>query len=948
MKKNLLGVCAVMISFVLISELTGADGDGMVVEQEKVNGEDRVVLYPVGEGRTKWNRRVVRAEVLVNLAVGTDCTQLEDLAGVECQRCVVYAKDWRVISYATVELAMEGLEVLRKVEGVKSAELVVEKLSELKGAQNDTYYQYDAAHAGYQWYLYNTGENGSQLGLDLNVQSVWDNYTGSGVKIAIVDDGLDISHPDLMVDIINDYDWNDETPNDPSPDSGQNHGTSSAGVAAAIGGNGLGVSGVAPAAELVGLRLKGGAVSDVEEGEALQWRTNEIDIFSNSWGPSDATVVYEDSGPLVKAALASAVSSGRSGKGCIFTWAGGNGKSVSVGGLNTADNSNYDGYANLPETIAVGALNDRGERISERGVNIMVVGLSGGGSQGVTTTTSLADGGYRYDFGGTSAVAPQVAGVSALILEVNPQLGWRDVQEILLRSARRVDQLDPEWQFNGGGFAFHPGYGAGLVDAAKAVELAHGWTNLAVRNSQSLSFGGVPLSIPDNDSTGVVASFDFSTVTEMRVEHAQVEVTLDHDAIGDLELTLISPSGKRSLLSELHLDASQDLTWTFMSVHHWGETSDGLWQLEVRDLGSFDEGSLQSAKVILHGVDKPHLAGKLVGKANLEATVGKGLIHQLETYGPSESYRASGLPDGVYLSASGELSGIPSVAGIYEVTLSTLLGEFAGELWIRVADESQAVELAQQLGWSSRRLVIAGTSLWKSGADFEAPEVGVSVAGLDDNGWASLLTEVNGPGEFRYQWKVSSEEGFDYLELKLDGVIQQRISGELDWAEVVVDIPVGTHQIEWVYRHDASDDAGQDKAWIDSFSYTRQGSYTEWVEGYFSEAQKMDDKVSGVDADPDKDGMSNLLEFYRGGDPLGQDIAKPLIMERTDDGWQLDYRADAAAKGVVHGVEYSQDLQTWTFIKGEKFLLDGGFYNQKVDVGSDGQQGFFRLKLLRE
>jgi hypothetical protein len=106
-----------------------------------------------------------------------------------------------------------------------------------------------------QWHLRNTGQGGGTAGLDVNVVPVWDAWKGTGKRIAIVDDGLQTSHPDLApnVDTVNDHDWNDATPDDPSPDiTVDHHGTSCAGVAAARGNNGLGVSGAAPEATLVG------------------------------------------------------------------------------------------------------------------------------------------------------------------------------------------------------------------------------------------------------------------------------------------------------------------------------------------------------------------------------------------------------------------------------------------------------------------------------------------------------------------------------------------------------------------------------------------------------------------------------------------------------------------------------------------------------------------------
>lgn len=98
----------------------------------------------------------------------------------------------------------------------------------------------------------NTGQGSGRVGFDINVTNVWNTYRGSNVRIGIVDDGIDLQHPDLVsnLDQLNGYDWND-FPHDTDPSARPNtdlnledsHGTSVAGVAAASSGNGMGVSG---------------------------------------------------------------------------------------------------------------------------------------------------------------------------------------------------------------------------------------------------------------------------------------------------------------------------------------------------------------------------------------------------------------------------------------------------------------------------------------------------------------------------------------------------------------------------------------------------------------------------------------------------------------------------------------------------------------------------------
>ena len=248
---------------------------------------------------------------------------------------------------------------------------------------------------GMQWHLRNTGQRSGTAGYDLNVTSVWDQTVG-GVPlrgtpdevIAIADDGVEIGHPDLAANVVpgRSWDWADAD-GDPSPSrawgDGQFHGTACAGVAAARGFNGLGVSGVAPAAGLVGYKfLISGVDSDAVEAEVLAavrpdpGNRDVVDIVNNSWGPYDDRHL-EGPGPLVEAALQDGVANGRDGRGLIYVWAAGNGRQED-------DDVNFDGFANSRYTIAVGSITNRGTvaPYSEDGAPLMVVAPSSDGIPG--------------------------------------------------------------------------------------------------------------------------------------------------------------------------------------------------------------------------------------------------------------------------------------------------------------------------------------------------------------------------------------------------------------------------------------------------------------------------------------------------------------------------------------------------------------------------------------
>lgn len=548
--------------------------------------------------------RYVKPEVVVEADSAADAMAAAQAQGLTYVGPTA-ARGFYVLHAADSAAALEAAPTLAARSGVRSATPSLAGWQGKRLIPNDTYFSS-------QWHLRNTGQSGGVSGVDANIVSVWDSYRGSGVRIGIVDDGLQTTHPDLAanVDTTNDQDWNDSTPNDPSPAVAYDyHGTACAGVAAAVGGNSLGVSGAAPAATLVGLRLIAAPISDSDIAEAFAWKNDLIQIKSNSWGPVD---MLDGPGPLATAALATAAQSGRGGLGTIILFAAGNDGHL-------GDNANYDGYTASIHTIAVGAVTNTGLQsyYSEPGANLAVSAPSNGGSDpGITTTDLVGSNGYNYlgaagnlssldytnDFGGTSSATPLVSGVVALILEAKPSLGWRDVQEILMKSATQNAPTDSDWTTNAGGFRFNHKFGAGMVNAAAAVALAKTWTNLPAATSQTLARTSLGQSIPDNNASGTSVTFNLSGNANLRVEHVTVAVKITHANRGQLAIQLVSPQGTVSRLAEKHTDSGDDYDWTFMTVRNWGESSQGVWTLRVIDQTSGTTGSITAATLTVHGV----------------------------------------------------------------------------------------------------------------------------------------------------------------------------------------------------------------------------------------------------------------------------------------------------------------------------------------------------------
>ena len=468
-----------------------------------------------------------------------------------------------------------------------------------------------------QWHLKNDAQVPDSIsGNDVEITSVWDLISGAGVNIAIVDDGLEYTHEDLACNARTDIDIDiNFTDDDPFPDSTlDDHGTSVAGVAGACT-NSTGGLGAAFNSGLVGIRLLADSNDDEQESQGLSHNVfpaniqDQIHFSNNSWGPEDDGKTLETFGPLTKLAFENAVSHGRGGRGTIFVWSAGNGRCKD-------DNINFDGYASSRYTIAVGASGGDGmfSHYSEPGASMLINAPSSYGAcpsfvkTGITTTDLSGRIGssftsYTDDFGGTSSAAPLVSGIAALMLEANPNLGWRDVQNILIDTAENNDETDPDWKRNAAGRLFNPYYGFGRVNAALAVDQAINWINLP-QNEMPLSANRVvSLSIPDNDSLGITDSLVATASPAFVTEHVEVVVDITHPRRGDLSIVLESPLGTKSeLASTRDLDKGQDFSeWQFTSVTNWGENPNGSWKLTVVDNTPVISGTLNHWSLQIHG-----------------------------------------------------------------------------------------------------------------------------------------------------------------------------------------------------------------------------------------------------------------------------------------------------------------------------------------------------------
>ena len=365
---------------------------------------------------------------------------------------------------------------------------------ELSYSVNDPYFNY-------QYYLHNTGQTGGTPDADIDALEAWDISTGSSnCIVAVIDEGIEV-HEDLPASrIVSGYDYY-YLDSDPSPGGNEAHGMACAGIVSATH-NTLGLAGLAPNSKIMPLRIfnewgNGTSHGNIADAIDFAWQYG-ADVLSNSWGyNSDEPNLFPD----IVEAINRALTQGRGGRGSVVVFSAGNTANRKIG---------YYGYvtfpANVPGVLTVGAI-DKSNNIwnySPRSSKIDVVAPSGdvaeymgwhhlhlrgdvwsmdiSGQPGYNTGDygigspmyyyhytwdppggdNYPPGNYIARFGGTSAACPQVAGIAALILSVNPKLKAKltdpEVQNIIKETA---DDL--------GSTGYDQDFGWGRVNAYQAL-----------------------------------------------------------------------------------------------------------------------------------------------------------------------------------------------------------------------------------------------------------------------------------------------------------------------------------------------------------------------------------------------------------------------------------------------------------------------------------------------
>ena len=373
-------------------------------------------------------------------------------------------KDQWIVRHSRGKAGESLLKAADKFAGYNEVEFAWPKsVAEYVRATGQTFLPHD-------WWLPQIGINPSNLNV----------LTGdASVVIAVLDDGVDIVHPNLAAQVAAGFGKDfvflpGETGHwDPRPkvqvDDGEDsdyHGTLCAGIICSNGGPQAGFRGVAPNCKLIAVRVFDGAnlIDETRLANAITYATDHADVISCSWGGLKHPVVEK---AIDDTAL------GRDGKGSVFVASAGNEYALSIAFP-----------ACHSPAIAVGACGPAFEvtPYSNRGNELAVVAPSSRNNTTVySADVSQPDWGYNpgdpldpqdptglyWDwFGGTSAAAAMTAGVAALCLSVNPDLKATEVRDVLQDTAIKVG-TPPKVVYDAQGHS--PKFGYGCIHAAAAV-----------------------------------------------------------------------------------------------------------------------------------------------------------------------------------------------------------------------------------------------------------------------------------------------------------------------------------------------------------------------------------------------------------------------------------------------------------------------------------------------
>jgi len=289
---------------------------------------------------------------------------------------------------------------------------------------------------------------------NINIYDVWNQKIfGNGVKVAVIDFDFNPYHEDIASNVIKTY--NVDTNSTEVRKYKDRHGTGSASIIAAAR-NGVGTIGVAPEASLILIdanTTNDGLHGDVASKIKAFYKAKELGakVISCGWGTLNVTVAMSNTLQELH------------DDNITILFSSGNNKL-------DLDSNYYEDESELSSVIGVGASTEENFKAdySNYGDKIDILAPGGKDANGGIPADAYYSGQYIENFNGTSASAPIVAGVVALMLQANPNLTPDQIREILINTADKIDKDNANYNSNG----FSHTHAYGKVNASRAVSLA--------------------------------------------------------------------------------------------------------------------------------------------------------------------------------------------------------------------------------------------------------------------------------------------------------------------------------------------------------------------------------------------------------------------------------------------------------------------------------------------
>ncbi|MBS1706987.1 MAG: S8 family serine peptidase [Armatimonadetes bacterium] len=555
-------------------------------------------------------------QVVVRLAPNSNPTEFAMANGLQYQSTFESNPDFHVFAAPSVRYASAlASEYARRGHQNEVFQVRASKVVRCAFTPNDPYYPWSGSYG--QWHLNNT----MTAGLDVNIIPAWNrDLTGLGVTIGVVDDGMEYTHPDLSANYsaTHSYDFFGGDA-DPAPGTGDFHGTSVSGVAAARGGNGIGVTGAAPNASVSCQRIGfTDTFTDAQLADAVMFHSalpnHFIEVKNHSYGYTE---------PFVPDPLGVAATELSMAAKTIHCYAAGNWRG------SWAQDANKQDLLTSSDVVTVAALGSTGSfsSYSSFGANVTCTApSSASGGLGITTTdrtgslgyNGMADQNYTNGFGGTSSATPLVVGIMALVKQVNPNADSRFAKHLLARTCKIVNSGDSTlssdggWRTNAAGYHFNQNYGFGLIDADAITQQAATYAGTTPRVTFDSGVIDVSTAIPDN---GAAVSRSYTVTGSGKVEDVRVKARITHPFRGDIQIKVTSPSGYTSRMSYRSTsDNGSLIDWTFLSNAFWGESATGTWRVDVYDTTAGNVGTWNDFRLLVN-------TGDVVGSKTISGKV---------------------------------------------------------------------------------------------------------------------------------------------------------------------------------------------------------------------------------------------------------------------------------------------------------------------------------------